>query len=183
MQWGSLPQQGAIAAWGAPSIIRSLQSGITNAAVPTVTATILPVVPENCLLIYQGITSQYSSGLYLSGRVELTNATTISILGAGNAGALINLAWTVIEFVPGLIKSLQAGVIDLGAAVSATATISPVNPDRCVLLWMGLITAQPDTNGAAIWTRLAITNPTTITATRSLSSNATSSPWRLVEFF
>jgi hypothetical protein len=184
MHAGSLPMQGAVAAWGAPSIIRSWQSGYTFGGASPTTTTILPVVPENCLLMHNGANSNYVPPYYFQGRIELTNATTVSLLNVGRDGAGMGIAWTVLEFVPGLIKSVQAGVIDLGTASSGTATINPVTPERSVLMLMGVVTDYgTDTNGAIWPTRLTLTNPTTITANRWQASTATKSPWRLVEFF
>jgi hypothetical protein len=176
---------GAVAGRGAPTLIRSCQQGYTQGGIPPVTATILPVVPENCVVLHTGFNAAgYTQAIYFQCRVELTNATTVSIIGTGNSSAVAGIGWQVVEFVPGIIKSMQAGVIDLGAANNATATIQPVLPERCLLTWMGIICNGPDANAAVFPTRLTLTNATTITANRYAASGvATSAPWRLVEFF
>lgn len=80
---------------------------------------------------------------------------------------------------PGTIKSIQRGVIN-SANGSATATVTAVNTAKSVLTMMGEQLTADDVRYAH---SLALTNSTTVTATRSDSSaNNAYVSWQLVEY-
>lgn len=81
--------------------------------------------------------------------------------------------------VPGSIKSVQRGVIN-SANGSATATVTAVNTAKSVLTMLGEQITADDVRYAH---SLALTNSTTVTATRSDSSaNHAYVSWQLVEY-
>lgn len=75
------------------------------------------------------------------------------------------------RLVNGCIKSVQRGAVTIAAgASSGTATIVAVNPANTVVNFLGFVStssADGGTNPAWIWSRLALTNGTTLTATRA----------------
>lgn len=73
---------------------------------------------------------------------------------------------TLSQFVGGSpIKSIQRGVIGLGyLSASATATISTVNTSKTVLSFCG--SSTNGSYGGIGLVRIALTNSTTVTATR-----------------
>ena len=83
------------------------------------------------------------------------------------------------------IKSVQRGAITLlqsGSPLTATATISAVNTAKSDLTLLGWSVNNGDIRAAP---RLALTNSTTITATR-VSAGApdeTTAAWQLVEYY
>ena len=84
----------------------------------------------------------------------------------------------------GSIKGVRRGVISTsGSAVTATATLSPAVTDiaKCELRLLG-ITSTANTPSYFAW-RIELTNTTTITATRMISSSAVSEiAWELTEY-
>jgi hypothetical protein len=81
--------------------------------------------------------------------------------------------WTLIG--PSKIKSIQRGTISMVSANSATATITSVNTAKTELRFLGY--SSNKVSGEE-WTprystRLALTNATTVTATRNSTSIAT----------
>ena len=80
------------------------------------------------------------------------------------------------------IKSIQRGVITIaGGTVSATATITAVNPAKSELRYLGNIFGGTILAGFAY---LALTNATTITATRGGAPvDGTDVSWELTEWY
>ena len=90
------------------------------------------------------------------------------------------------QFSSGGIKSVQRGTISLtGSNTTATATVSAVDVTKSQLAMLGLSTDSGNTNVTSeSFTRLSLTNSTTITATRGtvgLGIHTTVS-WELTEF-
>jgi hypothetical protein len=185
---GALGGSGLVALWGSSSLIRSVQyfSGTVNAA--TTNFTITAVDTANAIAFPLGISSTYATANIgvCGGGVALTTATNVAFTRLNWSGN--TASGVVVEFAPGLLKSLQIGSINLGAAglTTATATVTAVNTDKSVLLVTGNSsngdnTSGPDTTIAY----LSQTNSTTITATRGAAS-ATYYPiprFALLEFF
>lgn len=78
----------------------------------------------------------------------------------------------------GQVKSIQRGVIELGAsATTATATLSPaVDPSKTELRFLGHTTGSSST-GFAELPFIALTNGTTVTATRAGTGGGTVTAW------
>lgn len=181
---GPMGQTGMVGLWGAASIVKSLQSGyLSGSTEGTYTATINTVIPENCLLLWQGFNqSGNPQPVYWGGMLQLTNATTVSLVRRAAAGSIMGIQWTVLEFLPGIVKSIQQGVIDFAGVATNTATITSVTPEKCALFFEGYSSADATGNTNAWAHRLELTNATTITAKFAVGTTA-SVPWRLVEFY
>lgn len=85
------------------------------------------------------------------------------------------------------IKSIQRGVIVIvGVAnVTATATVSAVNTNKSTLAFLGFSTPNGGNPGQQ-FSRLALTNATTVTATRAQANTGAqdvSVSWELVEYY
>jgi hypothetical protein len=173
--------------WGAASLIASVQSGYTSgAAEGSYTATISPVVPENCVLLHQGFNqSGNPQPSYWSSSLALTNATTVTVVRQSAGGSNLGIAWTVLEFVPGIVRSVQAGVVALPAVTTGNSTITQVDPLKSALFFCG--TRSDDSTGnAGIWAcRLTVAvNGLAVIATRGFTGGVSCNvAWRLVEFF
>ena len=83
------------------------------------------------------------------------------------------------------IKSIQRGFVDLlggGATLSISATISAVNTAKSELRHLGHSSSY--TSGASSRFSLALTNSTTITATRTAGESGTGQlSWELTEYY
>lgn len=92
---------------------------------------------------------------------------------------------TLSQFFGGSIKSIQRGTITLTSAASATATITSVDTSKSELRFLGeTMNAAASTSALATnMARLALTNSTTITATRvSVAADTTIVSWELTEW-
>lgn len=82
------------------------------------------------------------------------------------------------------IKSIQRGIITVGSGVqTATATVSAVNTAKSMLTFLGFYTAGVDTTCAPT---IALTNSTTITATKYYTAGGVASTnvsWELIEWY
>ena len=108
---------GLVLLWGQSSLIKSIQRGTINVAdnASSNTGTITSVDLANAVIIYGYYSSNVQAfGAFVNysyiftGAVALTNATTVtaSISGSSGAGETRTIAYEVIEYVPGVIKSL-----------------------------------------------------------------------------
>jgi len=182
---GILGGAGMVAQWGAPSLVKSIQRG-TCAAGGTVTIAAVDV--NNSIITFGGnlFSAANDTKTYWFMFVTLTNATTVSA-GAGTAAGTQNATFEVIEFLPGVLKSVQDGTITLGAATSATATITAVEPTKAVLAWRGGYSGDAAggyLGGQGSMCHNTLTNSTTVTATRIYGGTAgVAQLFRVVEFF
>ena len=80
------------------------------------------------------------------------------------------------------IKSVQRGTITIAdqAGTSGTATVSAVNTAKACLHYLG--SNCTSTSIAALF-RLALTNATTVTATRNIQSGESTVSWELTEYY
>lgn len=171
------------------SLIQSIQNvSITlSTAQTTNTATITAVDPNNTLLAFgfhRHIIAASTSISDVLTRVDLTNGTTVTATRNDTAGGTSQSVVTcmVIEFKPGVIKSIQRGTITIAAASSTnTASVNAVNTAKSMLNFVGQTTSAVRTEDG--YARLDLTNATTITATRSNTNNAITIGYELVEFW
>lgn len=89
------------------------------------------------------------------------------------------------NFLVGSRKSKQRGTITISIGnTSATATITSVNTAKADLAYLGTSGNVSSTEGRSALVRIALTNSTTITATRapSATSGDVDVGWELTEF-
>lgn len=146
--------------------IKSIQSGIIGIGTgsATNTATITSVDTNLAILLLGGWNSGDGSAAPVHTSLALTNATTVT--GSHPSGNVSdNIRYIVIEYDSG-ITSIQRGSITINAgSASNTATISAITVANAVVIWLGSpLDSGVDPDRANI--SLAITNSTTITATR-----------------
>jgi len=161
---------------GTNQVIKAVQYGsinFTDDAFLTLTDTINTVDLDNTYIIFLGATTNVAAenlGVSLF-RVELTNATTVTAYRyEGDAFTDdLTVQYCVVEFMPGVLKSVQAGTIFMNGAqhASNTATINSVNTTKSVVYHLGEIAAGAATGTEPqAYTNLTLTNATTITAFR-----------------
>lgn len=97
-------------------------------------------------------------------RLALTNATTVTATRNLANAVTLTVGFVVVSFTAP--TQLQTGsiVIASGAATN-TATITSVDTTRTILFWLGQETSETAL-GTSAFARIALTNATTITATR-----------------
>jgi hypothetical protein len=185
---GPLGGGGLVGLWGASGLIASVQYGTIaiGGAGTSGTATITAVNTANAVLVDLRQSNNWSGGTdpqYVSTSLALTNSTTVTASRYASGGISATAAFAVIEFRPGVLKSVQYGSVSLAAATSATATITAVNPATTILLSLG-ITGDPTARADYFYSYLTLTNSTTVTATRA-SGGGTSitHAFAAVEFF
>ena len=161
---------GMVSLWGASSLIRSVQyfSGTVNAA--TTNFTISAVDMANTVVLPLGVMSSYadeSFGVWQRA-FTLSTATNVALIAGNWVGE--TAYGVVLEFAPGVIKSLQTGNISLFGATAVTATITSVNTAKTIVLTS--VKSNGDNLSANVYdcTGATLTNATTITASRNSAS-------------
>lgn len=160
------------------SLVRSVQRGTVTigGAAASNTATITSVNTANSVVRLLWMTSDATSGTAFvhTGWIILTNATTVTATRNGASGVQVVIGFEVTEFWPSVIRSVQRGSITIGAAaITNTATITAVNINKAGLTWLGQQTSE--TNDSDSYTKLALTNATTVTAARTGTGGAAGS--------
>ena len=174
---------GTVGLWGASSLIKSIQQGtLAFAGGASATATIAAVDVANAVLVLNNHLVDFSTGntsfnVYLT----FTNTTTITATRVGIPNTE-TAACVVIEFMPGVIRSVQRGTIFLSGVASNTATITVVNTAKSFVNYLGMNTNVSDDQTLPI---VSLTNGTTVTATRedAAASGGTTTSYQVVEFF
>lgn len=186
---GPLGGAGMVGLWGASSLIKSIQAGTMTSSYPTnATGTIATVDTANSIVYLLGFTQSNVNNNYAvcAGAVELTNSTTVTGYQSVSGGADMVFSFVVVEYLPGIVKSIQAGTVAVGVNASATATVTAVNTAKSMLVWRGFRVstgAAPNTDSWA--TKTVLTNATTVTANRITAdaNNNITAYFGLVEFF
>lgn len=171
--------------WVQRSLVKSVQSGtiVIGAGATSATGAITAVVLANSVLNYLAWASDPTAVTVREDNMllELTNTTTVTA-SHDTAGQSIAAGFQVIEYWPGIIKSVQRGTITIAnGTVSNTATIPAVNTAKSSLTYLGAqFTAIAVTDYRA---RLALTNGTTVTATRIGNTDAITVGYEVVEWY
>ena len=182
---------GMVSLWGASSLIKSVQRGTLTLAANTIsnTATITSVDTTNSMLVFGQNNTNYSNleWRYQMGRLALTNATTVTLsrTATGLVGDLIGCTYEVIEFLPGILKSIQRGTVTQSGALTVNATITEVNTSNATCTYLGL---TGDSNFYAGYTQqitLALLNATTVQVAMYWSGGGVSETigYQVAEFY
>lgn len=169
-----------VAQWTQRSLIKSVQRGTMATINTSITQAVTAVVPENCLLTILGVKSgsagEFGNAYFT--RIELTTATSLTLLCHTAAAFARTTSWELIEFVPGVIKSRQAGTIAIG---SVNATINPVNMSKTLVHHLGLIdSVAASSNDVA--TMLQLTTATNVNV-QTGNTNTQVTGYEVVELF
>lgn len=157
--------------------IKLIQRGtITLNAVTTNTATITAVVLANTRLKYLGHSTNDGGSTHpvASVYVELTNTTTITATD-GLASGIQIVSFEVIEYYPGVIKSVQRGIVTAGTPV----TITSVDVNKSEVDFLGYVTSGlTNANDRA---SVVLTDATTVNSTSGSSLSPLS--FQVVEWY
>lgn len=169
------------------TLIKSIQRGtITLTSVTTNTATITAVVLANTVIRFLGFDFQTDSGVtaaQVRTYVELTNTTTVTASRNTGTGT-VRLNYEVIEYYPGLIKSVQRGILAMTTA-SNTATITAVDTTKAECAFLGVLANDGNAGEFAgrSASKIELTNSTTVTASRGIGTNSANVSYQVVEYF
>ena len=183
---GPLGGAGMIGLWGASGLIEAIQYGTIalSGAQATNTATITSVDLSRSILIDLRQSNNWSGGTqpsYTSNTLALTNSTTVTASRQAAGGLTLTAAFCVVTFNPGVVRSVQSGVV--ASAGSPTVSITSVNTAKTLLLSLGL---EGDSGGRddyfyGYW---QLTNSTTLTLQRGASGGTSmKAGWLALEFF
>lgn len=176
---------GVVSLWGASSLIASIQYGtVSLGTAASATAAINAVDTTRALLIDLRQNNNWSGGTqpaYTSTDLALTNSTTVTAVRQAGGGISCTASFCVVEFRPGVCRSVQSGTTT--AAGTTTATVTAVNTDKSMVFSLGL---SGDSGGRDdyFYARITLTNGTTITMTRGASGGISMRVgWILLELF
>ena len=169
---------------------KSIQAGTVTISGEnsTGTATISSVDVNNSILIYGGVLVGSEAHYEAGSRITLTNATTITATRKRFSGSYNTItSYTVIEFYPGTIKSIQRGYVFIdgngGAETSATDTITAVDVNKAFVMSLGWYGDSTD-DDTETSTHLVLTNSTTVTATVAVATTDDCyHQYQVVEFY
>ncbi len=176
---------GMVGLWGANSIVESIQYGsMTIDLSGTNTSTITSVDTSRAIVSFLGVTCDTSTAnpVFTNAHVVLTNATTVTGTSYADAARTRTVAFAVIQFVPGVLRSRQAFAILIPASTtSVAATITAVTVGKALVIFGGQYVNAGDDQITAY---LTLTNATTVTATNSNTvSGADEIRGTVMEFF
>lgn len=170
--------------WGKPSHIVSVQTGTATltAGNATGTATITAVSLFQTVLNYLNAISTDAAVVAAEVKmgVTLTNATTVTFTRT-STGVAATGRFQLVTYVPGVLRSVQRGTIVLSAVTSNTATIAAVNTTKYRLVMLGWYNAEIQVEDD--YTDLALTNATTLTATRGSGSGTSTVSYQIEEYW
>lgn len=151
------------------------------------TGTIPAVDTRYAAIIYNGFTTANTAAMDARlqyPRLSFSDKTTISALtNTADATYARTVYYTVIEFYPWAIRSIQTGTILLNGATSATATINSVNTSNAFVLFQGQTHSSNTGDFNYTQGRLSLTNATTVTAEKnSAFINALTIGYCVIEF-
>lgn len=177
--------QARVAQWFQRSLIKSVQQDIVliGAASTSGTQTISAVVLANSVLNYLSWASDAPAVTVKEDNflLELTNSTTITA-SHDTAGQNIAGEFQVVEYWPGVLKSVQRGTITITNGNNAnTAAITAVNTAKSSITFLG-----QKSSGTAVVdyrARLGLSSSTIVTATRVGTTDDITVGYQVVEWY
>ncbi len=176
---------GLVSAWLRRSTVKSIQNGIIviGAASTSNTAAITAVRLADSLLVYVGWAADPTAVTILEDNCLLTfTSSTVITASHDTAGQNLAAGFQVIEYWPGIIRSVQRGTIVIAnGTASNTATITTVNTTKSIVTFLGTtFTAIAAVDERA---RLTLTNSTTVTANRVGTTDTVTIGYQVVEYW
>lgn len=156
------------------------QGGVKSVQSGTGTTTVTAVDTANSVLRWLGYTDTTldTDPRNFIPKIVLTDSTHVTKSGGANGV----VSWTLIEYYPGVIRSIQRGTITLTTELTHTATITAVSA-RAELVFGGHDTTGSATLDGTVFCKIVLTNTTTVTA--SIGQNITTAvvPYQVVDWY
>lgn len=163
---GPLGSSGVIAQWGGSSLVESVQFGSTNVTGSNTTAdtTITAVDYNRSFILGIGGNNNGVDNWGLRPNIQLFNATTVrasrGYQDGTNSGSIY---WVVVQWRPGVVKSIQYATLDFSAISNPTATITSVNTAKTFVSRRGeTFTNLPGTSSYIPDSSITLSNATTL---------------------
>jgi hypothetical protein len=175
--------------WTQPGIVKSIQRGTiaVNAPATSNTATITAVVPGNTRLVWLGCSSTGTTTtvIEMQASIALTNATTITATRTAGTTLNVIVSFEVIEYWPGVLRTVQRGTVTATAAVSGTATLATTlqNTTRATLDLLGFQLNFANLEAEDAYGELRLTNTTTVTLTRIAAQGNLTAGYQVCEWY
>lgn len=162
--------------------VQNFQVAWTNSSTST-TQAITSVNTANTLLFHSGSSGNSSGGTAnIFQRADLTNSTTVTIQTNSAASLACKYNFAAVEFISGVITSLQRGTITLTGATSNTATISAVTTANSLVNSLHFTATQTTANIPNVASRVSLTNTTTVTVNKNAGTNNTTLSYEVADF-
>lgn len=183
---GPLGGAGMVGLWGASSLLQSIQTGsvsITGTNTTTNT-TITAVDTSRAVCLFVGCTNTTVSDQGLGGRISITSSTNLQALRGYQDGNTTIVYYVILEFMPGVIKSLQQSNVYYGSTTVPTATITGVNTNKTFIANGGWTRngSNPNPPTYNMQPGLTLTNSTTVTGNLGAANDQTQ-VFTVVELF
>lgn len=167
-----------------PTVIKSIQRGsIVMTGAGSNTATITSVSTANSLLVYLGCSGSDASTSITTtgyGALTFTNATTITANRQNGTGNL-TVSYEVIEFYPGVIKSMQRGsTVYVGAT---TATITSVNTAKTMVTSLGWLGDTNTFTASVSMMDVVLNSATQLLFSQGNGAATITMKWQVAEFY
>ncbi len=167
----------------AASVVSSVQQRSVTLSTSSTSSsdTISSVNTGRTLLLYNGSTSSTSTLSNFLYNLELTAATTVTLIRTGTSTTSRTINYTAVEFATGIVNSLQRDTTAISAATSADAAVSSVNTSKTLCNWTGFSSDGGSTDARFATAKLL--NATTVRCEKNTSGGTDSTPgWEVVEF-
>ncbi len=143
-------------------------------------ATVSAVTMANSILFYGGVHSSVAAFVSTFYRCELTGTTNVAMTRTGTSTSSKTPRWTLVEFVSGVLTSLQRGTTSISGATSADTTITGVTTGNALISVCGFSatgTTQDETQASA-----KLLNSTTVRGQKNTAAQTSTLAWTVVEF-
>lgn len=177
----ALPLDRCVSQWGAASrIVYFKQGTITLNAVASNTDAIAVTDPNNAILFAFGHSYNAAavdeSAIFC--RLALTSATVVTASRTTADANICVVSYLVIEFAPGVIRSIQRNTV----AGGSTTAITAVDLNKTTLVPLGM-TINADSADLRCVGYISLTNSTTVTGTYVAGAATPTMGFQAVEFY
>lgn len=162
--------------------VKSLQRGTVVISGSTSNTTTITSVTDlnNSRLCFMGwfTNSATDTADKVFAALAFTNATTITGSVVTSPGAsIVTIGFEVIEYWPGVIRSLQRGT----GTVASPATINAVDMNKSTVDFLGITQTSPSLRFDLL-SRVSLTNSTTVTGTAGIAGGIQTFGYQVVEW-
>jgi hypothetical protein len=159
------------------TVSRTITSGTSR------TDTLTAVVMASTWLAFNGVTTNDLDTLDIEAtKFALTSTTAVT--DTNNTALVVSnqqLRYTVIEYVSGVLNSMQRGTVTMTAATSANVTVTSVGTTVSVVNYCNYTTTET-VSLANAWPGISLTTATNIQAVKNSSTSNTTVSYELMEY-
>jgi len=154
-----------------------------NAASASGTDTFAAVDMSNTMTFLLGISHTTGSAADAFGLLELISTTQVRVTRNSTTGTM-TAGYLLIEFYPGVIRSVTRSVIILTGVATNTAALTNVDINKTFVTQLGALNNDTTSADAARWmVRLTLTSVFVLTATKGTATGNAQVSYEVVEFY